>query len=223
LDELKNSLTEAEYIQTSPASGVVSFNIDSLETILREETAKHITTTEIHAIDVDVKDESIPSSVTIKQPILKIVDNFTWQIAVEIKDDTLEEGKSYEISFPETQDTLNAKLVNLHGEPKVGVFSITREIKNFADLRKTKVEIITDKKSGKLVPLSSIVSQDGKKGVYCLEEGRKKFKPVEILMENETSVIVDGLKRGDKILLEVRGDIYDVLKRKYYHPETKND
>jgi|GEM_PF-1505527 len=202
LNELKNSLAEVEYIQVSPASGIVSFNIDNLETILGDEKTKQISATEIQAVEVNIREQNIPSTVALKQPILKVVDNFSWQIAVEIKDDSLKEGKIYEISFPETQDTVMAKLENLHGTPQVGIFTITREIKSFADMRKTEVEIISDKKSGKLVPRSSIVSQDGVKGVYCLEEGRKKFKPVEILIEDETFAIVDGLKLGDKILLE---------------------
>lgn len=202
LEELKRNLTEVQYIQPSPASGIVSFNLDGFETIFSEEQAENISVSDIQSVETDEKVQTPPTLVALKQPVLKIVDNFSWHIAMKIESSAMEEGKTYEVTFPEIQDTLRAKLVSLHGNPKVGVFSINREIQNFADMRKTQVEIITDKKSGKLIPVSSIVEEDGTQGVYCLENRRRKFKPVDVLIQDDANAIVDGLKLGDKILLE---------------------
>ena len=56
-----------------------------------------------------------------------------------------------------------------------------------------------------MIPKNALFFNDGERGVYVLERGERRFKPVEIVAEDENNIIVNGLKQGDKILLNKRG------------------
>lgn len=54
-----------------------------------------------------------------------------------------------------------------------------------------------------MIPKNALFTDDGgEKGVYIIERGKRRFKPVEPVIEDEYNVIVEGLKQGDKILLK---------------------
>jgi len=72
-----------------------------------------------------------------------------------------------------------------------------------------------------MIPKEGIFYDNGVEGVYVFERGEKCFKPVELVVEDEDNIIVNGIKQGDKILLNKRG-LDELFKAKYTTNQKKN-
>lgn len=204
LEELKKQLKEVELIVYAPVAGIVSFNLDGLESILAPDKAESLSFKELQNIKREPKKKNLPTNINANQTVLKLIDNFSWYIALDTKKE-LKEGRYYYICIEGVDEKVKAKLIDVHGDVPVGVFSINQDLQSLIDSRKIEVEVMVRTHTGHLVPNRAIFSKDQEEGAYVLEKGRKKFKAVEIVAQNETDAIVEGLKLGDKILLNKRG------------------
>lgn len=76
--------------------------------------------------------------------------------------------------------------------------------------------IITGTMSGFFVPRESVVKIGDLEGVYIIEEGRTRFKEVEILFRNDDYFLAEGLENGEEIVgegaqLVEEGDLVKVV------------
>lgn len=93
-------------------------------------------------------------------------------------------------------------------------FSINTDLDSLLDSRKIDLEVIVGTHKGCMIPKEGIFYDNGVEGVYVFERGEKCFKPVELVVEDEDNIIVNGIKQGDKILLNKRG-LDELFKAKY--------
>ncbi|MDD4568939.1 MAG: HlyD family efflux transporter periplasmic adaptor subunit, partial [Tepidanaerobacteraceae bacterium] len=114
----------------------------------------------------------------------------------------------YYISLGDSDEKIKAKLTNIQGDASLGVFLINRDLEGFLDSRKIRVEVVTGTYTGYKIPATALVLNEEGEGVYIIERGKRLFKPVEIVTQNENDIIVTGLKLGDKILLNKRRSIW---------------
>lgn len=207
----------------SPVSGIVSFNIDGYEQLLTPNEIDKITVAQIENIkEVEKKDISTAKAKGGK-PVLKIVDNSCWYFVVDLKDNELKIGRNYYINLSDIKVELKAKLLNVYkqsGSSNIGVFLAKNDLPEIVDNRKIKVEILTEKHTGTVVPLSGIFVVDDTKGVYLKNTRKKVFKPIEVIIDDGKKAVVDGLKIGDTIL--IRGDLYDKFTRKFNEHKKEN-
>jgi len=199
LKELKDKLNEVEIVVYTPVAGIVSLNVDGLEELLAPEQAENLSLEELNRIKGAQDKGDVPTRVKANQNVVKIIDNFSWYLALEGKKG-LDVGYYYYIDFDGIDERIKAKLISAN-EDSVAIFSINRDIQSLVNSRRVKVEVMLKTHTGYVVPINAIVSDGQKKGVYVLDRRKTKFKDIEIIAQNETDAIVEGLKLGDKIRL----------------------
>ncbi|MCR4430091.1 MAG: hypothetical protein NUV45_03625 [Tepidanaerobacteraceae bacterium] len=210
VNELKKKLSSIELLVNAPEAGIVSFNIDGMEEILTPDNVKTISVHQLLTIDNPSMTQEIPETAGINRPVLKIVDNFAWYLASDIRNSGLKVGKNYDIAIKQSNmnEKITAKLVDIHDSNSVGVFLVEKDTPEMTKFRKVNLEIATDTVSGNMIPVSGIVNMDGEEGVYLMEGGSRVFRSVKVISSDESYAIVEGLKLGDKILLGEKGSIW---------------
>lgn len=203
LQDLKTDLQSTRHIVCAPISGIVSYDIDGMEELLSPNNMQNITYDVIKNIStkkLNTKKEKI-SFVDSNQPVLKIIDNFSYYIAVPMKI-KLQEGKNYVVEFTGFDKTAKGKLIQTANKSKtLGIFRLNSDIEELLNERKVEVEVLIDNFYGKIVPVDGLVTLEGQEGVYLIQRRNQVFKPVKVIAKNDEYAIVEGLKIGDKILL----------------------
>jgi|LSQX01.2.fsa_nt_gb putative membrane fusion protein len=207
-ETLQDKMKDIELLAKAPTAGLVSFTIDGFEQSINQDDISIVSYSQIEQLVVKSYEMDFSKPLKANDPVLKIIDNYSWSIVAKIERN-MEKGMLYEIKFNATGDKINAKLVEIIEADggRLGIFSFEREFPGFLDLRKTTVEITSKIHTGKIIPLDSIVTEDGVEGVYLLHKKRKIFKPVKIVAKDERNAIVDGLNIGNRILTTIKGDI----------------
>lgn len=200
LKKLRYELSELDIVTYAPEAGIVSFNIDGYEDLLVADKVKDLTCTQLQVVSDDKNSKDLSKSVKVNQPVVKIIDNFSWYIAVKLENQ-MDEGKSYYININEEQ-RINARLTNTSEDGTIGFFLINTGLEGLLDSRKVRVEIVTASYTGNIIPKAALFQNEGKEGVYILERGKKRFKPIEIIAQNDNKMIVNELKPGDKIIVQ---------------------
>lgn len=210
VNELKKKLSSIELLVNAPEAGIVSFNIDGMEEILTPDNVKTISVHQLLTIDNPSMTQEIPETAGINRPVLKIVDNFAWYLASDIRNSGLKVGKNYDIAIKQSNmnEKITAKLVDIHDSNSVGVFLVEKDTPEMTKFRKVNLEIVTETASGNMIPVAGIVNMDGEEGVYLMEGGSRVFRSVKVISSDESYAIVEGLKLGDKILLGEKGSIW---------------
>ncbi|HHV18058.1 MAG TPA: hypothetical protein GXZ27_04290, partial [Thermoanaerobacterales bacterium] len=98
LKNLRKKLSEMDIVTYAPEAGVVSFNIDGYEDLLVADRVKDLTYTQLQAVTEDETGKDLPKNIKVNQPVVKIIDNFSWYIAVKLEKQ-LDEGKNYNINI----------------------------------------------------------------------------------------------------------------------------
>jgi len=200
LNEIKEALSKIEIVSYASEAGIVSLHIDGFEGVLIPDRAKDISHAQLMAVTEITSKADEPKEVRANQPVLKIIDNFSWYIAIK-PEKQLKEGTDYYIKI-EDDKKIKARLTNINKDG-IGFFLINTDLNSLLDSRKIKVEVFLRTYSGCMIPKNALFSNDnGEKGVYILERGKRHFKPVELVADDEYNIIVNGLKQGDKILLK---------------------
>jgi len=218
LDIIKEELNKIDIVVYASEAGIVSLNIDGLEEILVPERARDISYTQLMAFSEGISKAEVPTEVKMNQPVLKIIDNFSWYVAFKPKKD-LKEGRDYYIKI-ENGEKIKAQLTNIN-EEGIGFFLINSDIDSLLDSRIVNLEVFIKTHSGCMIPKEALFYNDGQKGVYVIERGERCFKPIELVIEDENYLIVDGLKQGDKIILNKRG-LDELFKAKYSTYKKQN-
>lgn len=200
LNQIQEDLSKIEIVTYASDSGIVSLFVDGFEDILVPNRAEKISHAQLQAVSESASKPAIGKNVRANQPVLKIIDNFSWYIALK-PEKTLKEGREYYIKIND-DEKIKARLIKIN-EEGIGFFLVNTDLDSLLDSRKVKVEIILGTYSGAMIPKNALFTDDGgEKGVYIIERGKRRFKPVEPVIEDEYNVIVEGLKQGDKILLK---------------------
>ncbi|AEE91631.1 conserved exported protein of unknown function [Tepidanaerobacter acetatoxydans Re1] len=204
LEKLKNVLNESDTVVYAPIAGIVSLNIDGFEDLLVADTLGELTYSQLQAVSDDSSDRDLSAIIKTNQAVVKIIDNFTWYLALKLEHQ-MEEGRSYYIKLLDGNDgneKIKAKLINISEDGSIGFFLVNTGLDSLLDSRKIKVFVVTGTYTGNIIPSTGLFFNEGKEGVYIIEQGKKQFKPIEITARNENNIIINGLKPGDKILLK---------------------
>ncbi len=232
LKELKSKKEELEKQHNiektmvhSPLAGAFTSRIDGAEEMLDISALDSINNEYFRQLNkLSIKPESF-EKVTSGQPIGKIVNNFSWSIAVQIpvKDaEGLNVGNELGIRLPDVaSDMVTGKITNITSEEAgkvILVITTNKYIDSVYSLSKTKVELIKNSFGGFRIPAKSLRMTDGVMGVYVVRNDKAKFVPVELLYSGKEWVVVDEkmesaenpsvLKLYDELVVS-GADIYD--------------
>ncbi len=191
----------------SKERGVISFYSDGFEEKFTPDIMTTLKSSAIRiynesnkATDSDVYysplKETSTGYVDCGEPIFKTVDNQEWYIIVWLEKNDANrytKGKTVSIKL-EDETTLSTKVYEKteQGTLTQIVLSCNRYYENFDKVRTGKGTLIENEKSGIILETQSIVTIDGKQGVYVINKlGEKVFTPVKILTTNGEKTAVE--------------------------------
>ncbi|TYP54908.1 HlyD family efflux transporter periplasmic adaptor subunit [Thermosediminibacter litoriperuensis] len=202
LESQKKKLEEVEPVVLSPVAGIVSFNIDGYEDLLRSERLKCLDYEEIKGVVPRQESAALSDNVKVNQAVLKIVDNFSLYVIAQIPEGNFQPGRKYDLRFPQLNIEVKADLIEICEDEQTGVFSIKEAPVELLELRKVNVEIVVLVHRGIGVPNSAVVNSNGQEGVFLFNKGELVFKPIRVVARDDNKTIVEGLKAGDRVLIK---------------------
>ena len=215
-EKLMNEIESLSRSYYSDFTGILSYNIDGLETIYSSEKVSEFTPENFRIIGGEVNSVIDKTEVNFGESIFKICNNYKWYLITKINHkslEQLEEGDTVYIKLNEIEDRFKAKIfrINTEGEQSLIVFSFDEYFYKIANDRYVDVEIIKKRYDGFKIPKDIIVEKDEHKGVYIKDISNiVKFRYIEIKVEDDEYVIISEGDSG-KIEVEIDGQ----MKNKY--------
>lgn len=156
----------------------------------------------------------------------KLAPNSQWIMMLPVSRKEAEgliEGESYNVNFPENNDTtipmtLEKKLVSESGAEPVAVLSTNRLPDNFVIERCMTAQIELSSVRGIYVPRSAHVRVDGRNGVYVLQGSVVRFRLIDIVYQGDDYFLVaeSDEKEGDyyylgsnELIITDGGNLFD--------------
>lgn len=235
LNQLRSQTGASTRRITAPQAGLYSAVVDGYETVLTPQALETLTPSQFSELEPDT---SVSSTVG------KLILGDTWYYAAVMDQEEaqlLQESGSLQLRFAKGigQD-LDVSLTRV-SEPEdgrvVAVFRGNTYLSELTLLRRQSAEVIRETESGIRVPIEAVrlveetvTGEDGtettvsRTGVYCIVGLEARFKPVDVVYQNEEFALVrsslegaDGmttaqeeirLREGDEVIVTAR-DLYD--------------
>ena len=235
LNQLRSQTGASTRRITAPQAGLYSAVVDGYETVLTPQALETLTPSQFSELEPDT---SVSSTVG------KLILGDTWYYAAVMDQEEaqlLQESGSLQLRFAKGigQD-LDVSLTRV-SEPEdgqvVAVFRGNTYLSELTLLRRQSAEVIRETESGIRVPIEAVrlveetvTGEDGtettvsRTGVYCIVGLEARFKPVDVVYQNEEFALVrsslegaDGmttaqekirLRGGDEVIVTAR-DLYD--------------
>lgn len=189
------------------SGGIISYLIDGYEEIYIPKDFENYTYDSL--IPKKLEYTEVKSTISVDEPIYKIIDNFEWYIALKIEDlkeiEGLEVGNNIKIEIEGDKRELEGKIiaVNPSKNKAVIIIRLNTFLHELYNIRFSKVNIILYKKEGYKIPTKSIVDKDGIKGVYIKDKsGIVKFRPIIALGEEGSYTFVDTGDNSGNIIID---------------------
>lgn len=217
LDSLEKEAGESLRV-VAQTGGVYSSKIDGLEDSLAYDKANGLTPSQLSALDE--KETMHTGEVLTGQPLCKIVDNYNWYYAVNVRDSIAEDfkiGQSVQMSFYDLANGLVKGTVKSISESENGkrtiVISSNRYVDGIYSTSHASADIVTVNVDGIKLPVGCLRVKDGVTGLYVIRLDRVTFVPVNVIYKNDEWVILSAaepelggakLKIYDEVIIEGR-------------------
>ncbi|WP_242939245.1 HlyD family efflux transporter periplasmic adaptor subunit [Tepidibacter thalassicus] len=195
---LENKINNSINLVLADEAGVVSFNADGLEEILKVSSLDKLDSEYLLNIKNNknkiVKDNQ---TVEVGNPIAKIVNNHMWYIAVVLDKNEKDKFKvNKKVKIEKGKQTFSGIVKYLYKDKLgkyIAVFEINEDKIDFYSQRVSDFKITYKRISGIKIPKNAITTKKGKKGVYVISEtGNAVFKELKsILGENNEYVVLN--------------------------------
>ncbi|QQY78739.1 putative membrane fusion protein [Keratinibaculum paraultunense] len=208
-DELLQQITSNTIDYYSKQSGIVSYIIDEFEDIYSFNNKEKYTYSDFKEASNKQNSNEKPKDVEYGKPIFKIIDNLEWYMIIKI--DNMKDVSNYEVGkyITITSDKNNKEIkgiiknINKDGNKGTILCKFNTDFYDYYDKRFIDVSIIKYKHEAYKLPIKCVVEKDGIKGVYTKDiSGIIKFKPIEILAEDDKFVYVSNGDKNNKIKLK---------------------
>lgn len=188
--DYENKLNSGSEYMKANISGMVSYKVDGLESVLTPDSINNIT--EKFLNDLNIKTGQIVSA---NNESGKIVNNYYCYIASVVSEEraeNLEEGKSVKLRIT-NGDEISAKVekIKKDGNKKIVVFKISKDVEELIEYRKINFDIIYWSYSGLKVPNSTLLEENGLKYVIRNRAGYTDKILVKVEKQNDTYSIID--------------------------------
>ncbi len=198
LEEQISTVRENVY---APFGGIFSESVDGYEDVLPIKMLKTLTPS--------VLQDTVP--VKNKTDYIKIIDNSEWFLALETAAEeckNLSVGSSVAIRIPELGgEDIPATIysINFEDDRCCLVISCSRTLTGIFDHRHLKVQVVVSSRNGYKIPSEALRMREGQKGVYVVRDNIARFVPIEILLQEDTFILVStsttgGIKLYDEII-----------------------
>lgn len=202
-DDLSKEISTNNVVYKAEDAGIISYKVDGLEEVYNEENIEKI---DYQLIMDNQKSASLGqrNSVKMGDPLYKIIDNFTYSMAIPVEDEkvlkTYSKDKAVDLLI-NSKISLKGRVsrVNRTSESKgVLIVSLNDKLSELGYDRVLNVSLIESRSDCFVIPTKAIVEVDNQTGVYILElNGLVKFRPIEILRQNEIDTTISiGDEKG---------------------------
>lgn len=188
--EYENKLNSGSEYMKANISGMVSYKVDGLESVLTPDSINTIT--EDFLNDLKLKTGQIVSS---SSECGKIVNNYYCYIASVVnkeKVQDLEEGKSIKLRLINGDEIpATVEQIREDKDKNIIVFKITKDVEELIEYRKINYDIIYWSYSGLKVPNSTLIEENGLNYVIRNRAGYTDKILVKLEKQNDTYSIID--------------------------------
>lgn len=189
-ESLKKQVGNSTKTIYSPCSGVFSKTIDGYEQELSLNRLADLTAEDLQALLVE--DEPAPDV-----NAGKIARGFSWYFAVVLPEEQgefVQTGESVQIRFGKlSESTMEAVVYDIRPSDSghyLVIFQGDTNLGELLSLRRQSVEIIRATYTGIKVPVEALRMDEDQLGVFVLSGNRARFRPVEIIYETDSYVLI---------------------------------
>lgn len=196
---------------SAPSSGLFSAYVDGYESLLTPDMLTGLVPADLAAFS-----QLTPA---IEGNVLgRLVTNSVWYYAVTVPADSLPsfaDTGSVEVYFDSLSETFPMRIDavgEVQDDKAVVVLRSSQDDAKAEDLRQESGRVIFRSREGLRVPKQALrVNEDGETGVYVVISQKARFRPVEVLAEDETSYLVQAapaheedtriIQEGDEVVV----------------------
>lgn len=211
LSEIESGFEGTKTDIVTEKSGVYCSRIDGLEEKIGFEKVEGISVSYLEELDKFPLQHS--SVVVQNEPLCKIVSNYGWYFAANIKKEdaeTIQPGQSIRVRFSDLSDSIIYGTVRGISQEENGKVAITiytdKYVEGIYGTSKVTAEIILVSSEGIKVPVESLHVKDGQTGVYVLRLDVARFVPVNVHYKNGDWAIISS---AENVISEYKLQIYD--------------
>ena len=197
----------------SPCSGLVYYDVDGWEEILRPELSAEIDWLKVldmlssdeQAVDEDAEEIQLSSG----RAIARIVDNLS-SVTIFLRIPSLpldkEEGSRISFSLEEGSETVYSAVITEIGQLSDGSNYVLASLSVAAEWvytqRYTTCYLNGEQISGYSVPASALTTnKEGELGVYCADGLYLEFMPVTVLWQDDKVALIEELSATDRVAM----------------------
>ncbi len=205
-NELSASVSNNNINIYSKTSGIVSYKIDNTEEIFDVDKIETFRAGNYNIVNLE---ENIISKekINISEPFIKVINNFSWYIMINLKDVVLDNNNSVKIRFKKNNEIVEGNIIKkqINNKDTFLIVEINKFFHEFFNERYIDIELIIERYEGIKIENSSIIEKEGKKGVYVIGASKiVKFYPIKVIGKNDIFSIID---EGSSYTINSRGQI----------------
>lgn len=199
--QLEERVSSWRDVWSSPEAGVVSYYFDGYEPVINAENIREASVSQVRSI----LGGTLPMAQIAEgtEPLYRLVNNFQWYIVIPSRDAMLEfaNDNTFRVSFEGYPDRQFEGTVigNIsEGDDHLYVMEFNEDIGSLVNTRRARARISTTF-SGLDVPVDALKDQDGRAGVYVVENKSSTFVPVTVRCMDSTQAIVEPIDSGSAL------------------------
>ncbi|WP_242939066.1 HlyD family efflux transporter periplasmic adaptor subunit [Tepidibacter formicigenes] len=213
---LENKINSSVNTILADETGVISFNADGLEDILKISSLDKLDSEYLSKVKNNKNEiNKEKDTVEVGDPIAKIVNNHIWYIAVILDKDENDKLKiNQKVKIIKDKEVFTGTVIYLYKDKLgkyIAVFEINEEKVDFYSNRVSNFKIIYKQINGIKIPKNAIITKEGKRGAYVLSEtGNAIFKELKSILGENSEYVVLNYRDIKKNRIDTI-DLYDEL------------
>lgn len=208
VQERERSYRQAVCELRAKEPGVVSFEFDGMENSLTPSSAKDLTPDRVRSLVTSPVSVSDGSEVAEGEPVFRLINNYRLLVLAVLsnEDDQVLASSRVRVAFGSASDMglFPARVVSRGDPAPSGDRTVLVEVSGFPQelcaARRIRVRFVTRTCSGLTIPRRAIVRSGEGYLVYVPVNLGVVRKPVEIVGGDQDTVVVRGLKEGERVL-----------------------
>jgi putative membrane fusion protein len=191
------------------APGVVSYELDGLEMVLTPVSAREISPGRVRSLAGSAVHVTDGLEVSQGEPVFRLVDNYRLLLLVPLSggeaDGIASSSVSVKFTSPEVGGgVLRARVIAQSDPAPSGERNVLLEVSGFPQelcrVRRARAKLVTKVAFGLTIPRRAVVQDGDERFVYSPVNLGVVKRPVEIVAAERDTVVVRGLKEGQRVL-----------------------
>ena len=201
----------------SKDAGIVSFEIDGYEEVYKYSDRRKYKYEDLKEkpMSKNMLDNKVSKN---NEPIFKIINNYQWYMIIDgsrIQDvDKLQKGSNLKVSYKGKEVIGQIDTVQKEKDKVTLLCNFNTNFEDFYNERFIDLDIIRYTYTGYKIPKKAIIEEGKEKGVYIKDVNDiARFRPINILYENNENVYIDMGDENGNIALGPKDELSRTVRR----------